>query len=25
MLDQLLWWTKVLKTARESGGVAAAA
>ena len=24
-LDQLLWWTKVLKTARESGGVAAAA
>jgi NAD(P)H-dependent FMN reductase len=25
MLDQLLWWTKALKTARELGGVAAAA
>src|ERR1700733_15736283 len=25
MLDQLLWWTKALKAARESGGVAAAA
>jgi NAD(P)H-dependent FMN reductase len=25
MLDQLVWWTKALKTARESAGVAAAA
>jgi NAD(P)H-dependent FMN reductase len=25
MLDQLVWWTKALKTARETGGVAAAA